>query len=78
MKMYTNTDDLHAAAVSWRRSLRRYDEAEPEEAGFAALEAEAAARRYACQLNKRKSKLKSIDAEGGNHARSRPSNCSKC
>ena len=45
MKKEQKADELRLALVSWRESLKRYDLAEPDEAGYAALETEAALRR---------------------------------
>ncbi len=54
MKKEQKADELRLALVSWRESLKRYDLAEPDEAGYAALETEAALRRYTCLLNRRR------------------------
>ncbi|MBQ2110576.1 MAG: hypothetical protein IIT70_03480 [Clostridia bacterium] len=77
MRTNPKSDELRSAAFDLRRSLRRYDEAEPEDAGFTALIAEAAVRRYACLLQKRKNMLKKHDPEGGNNARRQSAHNSK-
>ena len=58
MKIYTNTGGPRRAAADLRLSLRRFDEAEPEEAKIAALEAEAAVRRYVRLLAEQKKLLR--------------------
>lgn len=47
-------DDLAASLKRWKRELEKFDSAEPDEAGFAALELEAAKRRFICLLNRRR------------------------
>lgn len=54
MKSKTMPDELRLALARWKAAQRLFDLAEPDEAAFTALEAEAAKRRYVCLLSRQK------------------------
>lgn len=54
MKAERKRDELDRALAKWKEALFRFDIAEPDEAACAALEAEAAKKRYMLLLARRR------------------------